>query len=199
MSEKKLSEMTLAELWRLFPISLTPPDPRWAAQYVEMEALLETLLAELHPRISHIGSTAIRGIWAKPIVDVLVELADESALGKAAALLTADGFRCMSREQTRVSLNLGYTEQGFAEKVFHIHLRLPGDRDEVFFRDYLNAHPAVASMYEALKLRLWKQYEFDRDGYTVAKTAFIRQHTQAAKAQHALSAAQHACERKENT
>lgn len=179
--EKKLSEMTLEELWHLFPIELKAPNPNWAAQYDEMHQRLETLLKDFQPTIYHIGSTAIHGIWAKPIVDVLVELKNTDELSKTASLLAADGFLMMSRENNRISLNLGYTEKGFAEKVYHIHLRLSGDLDEVFFRDYLNAHPELAQEYEALKLGLWKQYEFDRDGYTEAKTELIRKFTADAK------------------
>lgn len=63
---------------------------------------------------------------------------------------------------------------GFAERVFHVHLRFMGDNDEIAFRDYLNGHPDTAREYEQLKLSLWKDYEHDRDGYTEAKTEFIR-------------------------
>ena len=87
----------------------------------------------------------------------------------------------MSASDTRISLNKGYTPQGFAERVFHIHLRLPGDHDEYYFRDYLREHPAIAKQYETLKLSLWKPYEHDRDGYTAAKGDFIRAITARAK------------------
>ena len=64
--------------------------------------------------------------------------------------------------------------QGFAEKVFHLHLRYYGDNDEVYFRDYLNEHAEIAKLYEEMKLNLWKQYEHDRDGYTEAKREFVK-------------------------
>lgn len=80
----------------------------------------------------------------------------------------------MYREEKRIAFNLGYTEEGFAEKVYHIHLRLAGDIDEIVFRDYLNSHPSLAKDYEILKISLWHQYEFNRDGYTDAKTNFIK-------------------------
>lgn len=80
-----------------------------------------------------------------------------------------------------MSFNLGYTENGFAEKVFHLHLRLEGDHDELYFRDFLIEYPQVAKEYEQLKLSLWKQFEHDRDGYTEAKTAFVRSVTEKAK------------------
>ncbi len=178
---KKLSEMTLKELWHLFPIQLTAHQEGWAAQYEEMEQELSALLAGRDVRISHIGSTAIRGIWAKPIVDVLIEADEGEDLREIAGLLRKNNFIQMSAEENRISLNRGYTEEGFAEKVYHLHLRHMGDNDEAYFRDYLNEFPDIAKEYEALKLNLWKQYEFNRDGYTEAKTDFIRFHTGTAK------------------
>ena len=80
-----------------------------------------------------------------------------------------------------MSFNKGYTEAGFAKKVFHLHLRYQGDHDELYFRDYLREHPEVAKDYEGLKLALWKAYEHNRDAYTDAKTDFIRKYTQQAK------------------
>lgn len=80
-----------------------------------------------------------------------------------------------------MSFNKGYTENGFAEKVFHLHLRYMDDNDEIYFRDYLIAHPKIAEEYEALKLGLWKRFEHDRDGYTEAKSEFVKKYTALAK------------------
>ncbi|MCH5163167.1 MAG: GrpB family protein [Clostridiales bacterium] len=166
---KKLSEMTLEELWALFPIVLTEHDERWALYYEEEAAELKKLLPSAV--VNHVGSTAIKGIWAKPTIDILVEVGGN--LPAAAAVLKSNGWTEMSRDDRRISLNKGYTENGFAEKVFHLHLRYAGDNDEIFFRDYLNAHTEIAKEYEELKLSLWKRFEHDRDGYTAAKGAFV--------------------------
>ena len=91
----------------------------------------------------------------------------------------------MSVEAGRISFNRGYTKQGFADKVFHIQLRYVGDNDELYFRDYLNEFPQIAREYEIMKLRLWKQFEHDRDAYTNAKTEFIRKWTSEAKKAYA--------------
>jgi len=178
---KPLTEMTLAELWQLFPIELTPHNPAWADWYQAEAALLRQYLHPEHICIHHIGSTAIPAIWAKPIIDILLEVTDRQTMQRVAAVLVAHGYLQMSANEQRISLNKGYTPQGFADKVFHIHLRLPQDNDELYFRDYLQAHPAIARAYEALKLSLWHRYEHDRDGYTAAKGDFIRRHTQVAK------------------
>ncbi len=179
---KRLSEMSLEELWALFPIVLTEHQACWTEWYEEEKRTIGGLLpAEFDFKISHIGSTAIQGIWAKPIIDILIELPDSSKLKAAKETLCANGYLCMSEEKTRASLNKGYTEQGFAERVFHLHLRLWGDHDEIFFRDYLNAHPEAAGEYEKLKLELWKKYEHDRDTYTYLKTELVTKYTALAK------------------
>ena len=91
------------------------------------------------------------------------------------------GYTLMCDDGARLDYNKGYTEDGFAPRVFHLHLRVNGDCDELFFRDYLNRHSDVAKEYEKLKLSLWKKYEHDRDGYTGAKGDFIRKWTETAK------------------
>ena len=173
---KELSEMTLEELWQLFPISLVPHKSSWEKQYRGMEQSLKELLSGFPVlRISHIGSTAIKNIMAKDILDVLVEFPKCADLHAAAQLLEAKGFIIMSSGPGRVSLNKGYTKDGFADEVFHIHLRHAGDNDELYFRDYLNEYPETAREYERLKLKLWKEYEHDRDAYTAGKTAFVKE------------------------
>lgn len=177
---KKLSEMTLEELWQLFPIFLIAHNPCWKEWYREEYALLQRSLP-MAKRISHIGSTAIPTIWAKPIVDILVEIPQEHSLLDYKAPIINCGYICMSQHEDGISFNKGYTENGFAEKVFHLHLRYAGDHDELYFRDYLIDHPDIASDYEKLKLGLWRKFEHDRDGYTNAKAEFVRKYTEQAK------------------
>ncbi len=182
---RNLSEMSLEELWELFPIFLVAHDDRWKDSFNEIEKTLTGLLAgQPAVRISHIGSTAIQDIWAKNIVDVMVETPESSSLKDMARILEQNGFIIMSSGAKRISLNKGYTDNGFADKVYHIHLRYAGDNDELYFRDYLNEHIAVAKEYEALKLRLWKRYEHNRDAYTDAKTGFISRWTSEARKEY---------------
>ena len=118
---------------------------------------------------------------AKPIVDILMEVADGASMDAVSRRIEASGWLRMSETKDRISLNRGYTENGFAEKVYHLHLRRRGDADEIAFRDYMVSHPSAAREYEALKLSLWKTYEHDRDGYTEAKSEFVRRYTNVAK------------------
>ena len=129
---KQLTEMTLEELWELFPIFLVEHDEKWNIYFAEIEDLLLTIL-EAYPirRISHIGSTAIPGIMAKNIVDVLLEIPKSIDMEAVAQLIEQNGFIRMSTAPERISFNRGYTPEGFAEKVYHVHLRYEGDHDEL--------------------------------------------------------------------
>lgn len=177
---KKVSEMSLEELWQLFPIFLTEHKLIWEQWYQEEKEQLKAMLTG-NFEINHIGSTAIDGICAKPIIDILVEIPSEVSINEIKTELELIGYICHSQTDKRISFNKGYNEDGFAEKVFHLHLRYLGDNDELYFRDYMLDNPIVAKQYEALKLSLWKKYEHDRDGYTNAKSEFILKYTDKAK------------------
>ena len=177
-----LSEMSLEDLWELFPIFLEPHQAVWKEWYEEETSLLMGILPHRERmRISHIGSTSVCTIWAKPIVDILIEVPDDSDMEFIKSILEDNGYLCMSRGNRRISFNKGYTENGFAERVFHLHLRYIGDHDELYFRDYLIENPDIAHEYERLKLRLWKEFEHDRDSYTDSKSDFVAKYTQIAK------------------
>lgn len=177
---KQLSEMSLEELWELFPIILTEHKTCWASWYAEETNILEQVLPRT-VRINHIGSTAVDTIWAKPIVDILVEIPNSTGLEVIKNCFIQAGYICMSQSSNGYFFNKGYTENGFAERVFHLHLRYAGDNDELYFRDYIIEHPDIAREYEALKLRLWKSYEHNRDAYTNAKTEFVKKYTDEAR------------------
>lgn len=176
--------MTLNELWELFPVILSEHKTDWSDWYAQEKRRIETFLQMPEVRISHVGSTAVSGIWAKPIIDILVEIPKTASMEYVKEVLTCHGYICMSERDNRKSFNKGYTENGFAEKVFHLHLRYYVDHDELYFRDYLKGNPAAAKEYEALKLSLWKKYEHNRDAYTDAKSEFVKECTEKAKLDH---------------
>lgn len=118
-------------------------------------------------------------------MDILLEIAESTDIEELIATLTGNGYICL-RQQTIPTFDCvmflkGYTDTGFAERVFHIHVRKPGDWDELYFRDYLISNPEIASEYATLKRKLLNNYEHDRDGYTEAKGEFIIEHTNRAK------------------
>lgn len=178
---KPLSEMSLEELWTLFPIILVPHNPKWEKlAKVEINFLSEKLYPNIL-NIHHIGSTAVKRIWSKPIIDIMIEVESKEIFPTIEKILAQANYILMSKTSSRISFNKGYTPKGFAKKVFHIHLRLKGDTDEIYFRDYLNEHPEIAKEYERLKISLWKQFEHNRDAYTEAKATFVHKYTTLAK------------------
>lgn len=176
MKPKSLSDLSLEELWQLFPIVLVPHRDCWADWYEEEAELLHKELP--HARISHIGSTAIEAIRAKPTVDILVEVTESGPLEPLKGVMERCGYICMSESHGRIDFNKGYTLQGFAERVFHLHLRRAGDNDELYFRDFLRSDVVVAKEYERLKLDLQKRYRHDRDAYTRNKGDFVKRYTE---------------------
>ena len=111
----------------------------------------------------------------------MLEIPEMVSMEKLKNVLVDNGYICMSESAHRKSFSRGYTNEGFAEKVFHLHLRYCGDNNELYFRDYLNDNPDVAKEYETLKLSLWKKYEHNRDEYTDAKSEFVIKNTEKAK------------------
>lgn len=182
---KALSEMTLEELWELFPIILKEHNPAYKEWYLmEKEDIQRAVGLHDIRRINHIGSSSVEGLIAKPTVDILLEVDPHCEMDQVKKKLIAAGWTPMAfkdKPYVSMSFNKGYTPNGFAEKVFHLHVRYWGDWDELYFRDYLLVHKEVAEQYGELKQKLKIRYEHDRDGYTEAKTEFIAYWTKAAR------------------
>ena len=180
---KALSEMTLAELWRLFPIQLSEHNPDWAVWYQEERDRLASILGASVSKIDHYGSTFVKGLIAKPTVDILLQIKANADMAAVKNVLVSDRWQVMDNfKHDKILLNKGYTPEGYADRVFHLHVRNEGDWDELYFRDYLTSHPTVAAAYAELKQRLLILYKHDRDAYTNAKTEFVEFHTAKAKA-----------------
>ena len=118
----------------------------------------------------------------------MLEIYEDTDINKLIAALPSPEYICLNEAAPtlptpppHLMFLKGYLPDGFAEKVYHIHVRYPGDWDELHFRDYLITHPETAAEYAALKAKLHKDFEHNRDGYTAAKTAFIRAATEKAR------------------
>lgn len=185
---KELSEMTLKELWELFPIILKEHNTDYKNWYeTEKQRLLSFVDKKSIIRINHIGSSAVEGLIAKPTVDILLEIANESNIAQLIDFLLHNDWLLMSSQKNpymNMVFNKGYKKEGFAEKVYHLHVRYYGDWNELYFRDYLMEHDEVANKYGKLKLRLIEKYEHDRNRYTDAKSDFILKYTKRAKEEY---------------
>lgn len=180
-------EMTSEELGKLFPIELKEYTPTWEEQYKqEARKILMTIGDSNVVRVNHIGSTAVKGLAAKPIIDILVEIEPDIDLEQLISRMEHTGY-LVSRQQNIPAPNLvfykGYTDQGYQGQAYHVYVRYPGDWDELYFRDYLQEKPSIAQRYAALKKKLADTFRNNRDEYTEAKTAFIQGVNKMAKAE----------------
>jgi len=177
---KRVNETDKERQARIYPVILSEYNPEWLAWFAEEKTNLERLIGvENITRISHIGSTSVPGLTAKPTVDIMLEISMNYDIEELISLMPTDIYICLRRQGNSLSehdlimIIKGYTDTGFADKVFHIHVRRPGDWDELYFRDYLLTHPETAVKYAELKRSLFNVYEHDRDSYTAAKGEFI--------------------------
>ena len=192
---KKVSDLTPEEFQKTFPIVLTPYNPAYKDWYEEEKArILGTVNSDDVVRIQHIGSTAVPGLTAKPIVDILLEIDGACKVNELLeSLKTIDfGVEMMTKSESplRILLTKGMTCDGFAEKVFFLHVRYVGDWNEPYFRDYLLAHPETALEYGRLKETILNDIQAGRiqrmpdgkpNGYSQAKLAFVQEISARAK------------------
>lgn len=176
--DRELKDMSLEELWQLFPIILKEHNIEYSDWYKkEKDSIFSYINAEDIYRINHIGSTIVEGLISKTTIDILLEMNKSfTAIESIIEIFQNNGYMLMSSESTpnmKLAFNKGYTPSGFAEKVFHLHVRYSGDQDELYFRDYLIGNIDVQSEYGELKLSLLKKYKHNRDDYTDAKSEFI--------------------------
>ncbi len=164
-----IEDLNLNELWELFPIYFVDSNAEFEKQFLEEKEILNVLLSDYVKRISHIGSTAIKNIKTKPIVDILIEI-DFENIDNVKEILLDNHYILMCETSDKISFNKGYTANGYADKVFHIHIKEYSDCDELYFRDYLNKNYKKAKEYEKLKEELYNKYKPDRDLYTSGKT-----------------------------
>jgi GrpB-like predicted nucleotidyltransferase (UPF0157 family) len=162
-------------------VYLVDYDPSWPRQYAEFARWLRDRLgSDVALRIEHYGSTAIPGMPAKPIIDVLVQVPSFTT-AKRRVVPRLDGeeweYWWYSDHMTFVK-----REKLMGQRTHHVHMAPRGHPlwEGIVFRDYLRTHPEEAARYAALKRELAKGYREDREGYTQAKTEFVREVTRRA-------------------
>lgn len=152
------------------PIKLEPYDARWADGYRVAADRIVASLGSTALLVEHIGSTAIPGLLAKPVVEVLVVVNRYDPEDAYVAPLTALGYSYGHRDPDHVFMT-GSQDQ----PAFHVHVvevDAPNAMEMVTFRDYLRTHPAEAERYVALKRQLAAQHDRGED-YASAKTTFV--------------------------
>lgn len=156
-------------------VKLSPHNKKWGALFEKEKELLIRRLDGLVTDIQHIGSTAIPGISAKPIIDMALGLSTLSDARKLIKPLT--DLRYTWRKTAGSSRRWLFVKGPEEQRTHYLHvMRYNGDtwKRDVLFRDYLRANPAYAERYEKLKTALARKYGDNRGMYTKSKASFIR-------------------------
>jgi len=153
-------------------------DPAWPDAFLEMkEGILGRLGGDGTVRIEHIGSTAVPGMPAKPVIDILVEV--PSFREARRRLLPRYGGGDWEYWWDSGHMVFIRRDPATGRRTHHLHLATPGHEawDRIAFRDWLRTHGDDAARYAALKRELAAGHQSDRERYTQAKTGFVRELT----------------------
>jgi len=157
-------------------IEVVPHNPRWSTLFEEEKnALLELDIPTIN-QIHHIGSTAVDGLAAKPVIDILIEVDSLKSLDSSQAKFEAFGYEAMGEfgiERRR------YYRKGKELRTHQIHAFLVSDPHifrHLAFRDYLHENPDIMKEYEDLKLKVASQCDNDIDRYCDGKNDYIQMH-----------------------
>lgn len=166
-------------------IKIVPYNPEWPKLFEdEAESLRSKLPASLIMRIEHFGSTAVPGLAAKPVIDILVEVKSlDETQSEIAPLLEAEGYDYFWRTDVSPAYAWFIKRNAEGKRTHHIHMVEADSKlwDRLYFRDYLKEFSDEARHYAELKRSLSEKYPNDRIKYTEGKTEFIISVTERAK------------------
>lgn len=155
-------------------IGLVRHDPAWGGLFEAERQLLEQALAPwLAGRIEHIGSTAVPGLAAKPVLDLMAPVHSLAAARPAIAAACLLGYM---HYPYKPDVMHWFCKPSPARRTHHLHLVPAGSalwHQRIRFRDALRASPALAAEYAALKAQLAARFRNDREAYTEGKSEFV--------------------------
>jgi GrpB-like predicted nucleotidyltransferase (UPF0157 family) len=167
-----------------YKVRLLPHSGEWEKEFISVKKLLTDILGADALDIQHVGSTAILGICAKPILDVAVRVVSFSSLNIEG--MKRNGYEDCG-ESGVPGRRLFVLRKDGSISLHHIHCYEADNMDFenlVRFRDYLNSHPDYAIQYDELKLSLAERYPNDRILYTNGKESFIQNILKRANQEH---------------
>jgi len=149
-------------------------DPRWPLRYQRERDRIAAALGENAVAIEHVGGTAVPGLPAKPVIDIMVGVPDIERAGQAVAGLINLGYQYVPELESELP-ERRYFRRGSPD-TYHVHMvAVSSDfwEEHLLFRDYLRTHPQAAEEYGKLKRGLASRFRFDRDAYRAGKVPFI--------------------------
>jgi GrpB-like predicted nucleotidyltransferase (UPF0157 family) len=158
------------------PVMIADYDPRWPAMFEEERARILGSIGHRVLSIEHVGSTAVAGLAAKPIIDIGVTIRSLDEAPACVPPLARLGYEYVPEYEAQIP-DRRYFRKGTPQaRTHHLHMYEPASDQYVrhtLFRDYLRTHPETARQYEVLKRDLANRFPNDREAYTEAKTAFV--------------------------
>jgi len=164
-------------------VLLTPYSPSWSRGFEDEKLFLQEHIS-LPIKIEHIGSTSVVGLCAKPIIDILIGVDDESQLDIPVPEIQVLGYHYISRYEREMPYRRFFVKEQDAVRTHQIHMVAHKSTfwvRHLQFRDYLRAHSEVAEEYATLKRQLAERDWETVNDYADAKTNFIRRVEGAAK------------------
>lgn len=156
------------------PIELVAYDPAWPASFDrECQRISDALARWLVGPPEHIGSTAVPGLAAKPVIDIMAPVVSLAAARPAIAAAAQLGYAFAPYQAERMHW---FCKPSPSVRTHHLHLVPAGSatwQAQIAFRDVLRADAGLRAEYQALKLQLARLHRHDRDAYTAAKAPFI--------------------------
>jgi GrpB-like predicted nucleotidyltransferase (UPF0157 family) len=159
------------------PIVIETYNPQWPKKFSREAFMIRLMIARYTTAIEHIGSTAVPGLAAKPIIDILIGVKNLSDSPDFIPPLIRLGYIYIPEYEVDLPERRYLYKHRNGKSAFHLHMVETGSdffKRHIAFREYLRSHPDAAAQYAELKLRLAKEYGSDRAGYTNAKTNFIQ-------------------------
>ncbi len=158
------------------PIVIVTYDPQWPRLFQAESELIRKQIGSYLEALEHVGSTAVPGLGAKPIIDIMPGLRQLSDARGCIEPLAAIGYEYVPEYENELP-ERRYFRKGPPEgRTHHVHMVENATefwQRHLLFRDYLRTHPETAEEYEALKHSLAREHRTDRDAYTNGKTPFI--------------------------
>lgn len=157
-------------------IRVVAHDPQWSEQFEQEAEELTAIFGQEIVAVHHIGSTAIPGILAKPIIDVLVEVQDIERIDTFNQEMIERGY--LPKGEFGIAGRRFFIKGAEESRSHHIHVFQTGDPEferHLAFRDYLRVHPEEAQAYSRLKQALARRFPHDINGYTAGKDDFIKE------------------------
>ena len=159
-------------------VELFPFEPTWLSLFEEERYRLLDLFPDQFLSVEHIGSTAVPGLSAKPIIDIL---AGVDSISRADELMEP---LCQAKYATSMEYNASLTERRWlmrwaeGRRTHHLHLMVYGSQEwnrRLAFRNYLRENSTLAQQYEVKKRQWAEEFKLDREAYTAAKGNFIQE------------------------